>query len=52
MASTGMRMSENRMAASTPRRSTGWIVTAAARSGVLHISRKECFRRISRYSGR
>src|SRR3990172_3026012 len=30
----------------------GWIVTSAASSGVLHISRKVCFARISRYSGR
>jgi hypothetical protein len=46
IASTGMRMSEKRIAASTPSRSTGWSVTCAASSGVLHIVRNELFPRI------
>src|SRR3989337_2043711 len=37
IASTGTRMSEKRIAASTPSRSIGWIVTPAPRSGVLPI---------------
>src|SRR5256885_12339191 len=45
-------MSLKRMAASTPRRSTGWRVTSAARSGVLHSSRNPTFDRMARYSGR
>src|SRR4051812_22436194 len=45
-------MSLKRMAASTPRRSTGWMVTSVARPGVLHSSRKPTFERIARYSGR
>ncbi len=46
IASTGMRMSEKRIAASTPSRSIGWIVTSAASSGLLHIVRNEFFPRI------
>ena len=38
--STSSRMSANRIAASTPRRSIGWSVTSAAASGFLHSSRK------------
>src|SRR5205823_13816255 len=45
-------MSLKRMAASTPRRVTGWMVTSAARSGVLHSSRKPTFERMARYSGK
>src|SRR4051812_3647327 len=52
IASETTRMSLNRMAASTPRRSTGWIVTSAARSGVLQSSRNPTFDRIARYSGK
>src|SRR5512139_3172247 len=52
MASTGTRMSEKRIAASTPSRSTGWIVTWAASSGVLHMVRKEWLPRTFWYSGR
>src|SRR3990170_9039647 len=52
IASTGTRMSEKRIAASTPSRSIGWIVTSAASSGVLHIVRNEFFPRIFWYSGR
>ncbi len=50
--STGVRMSEKRIAASTPRTSTGWMVTSAASSGVLHSSRKVTFSRTAMYSGR
>ena len=50
--STGMRMSEKMIAASTPRRVIGCTVTSAARSGDLHRSRKATFSRIRRYSGR
>ena len=52
MASGTTRMSLKRMAASTPRMSTGCIVTSAARSGVLHSVRKETFARTARYSGK
>src|SRR3990170_7150619 len=52
IASTGTRMSEKRIAASTPSRSIGWIVTSAASSGVLHIVRNVFFSRIFWYSGR
>ena len=52
MASQGTRMSEKRIAASTPSRSTGWRVTSAASSGVLHTSRKLARARTARYSGR
>ena len=52
IASSGSRMSAKRMAASTPRMSTGWIVTSAASSGVLQRVRKSTFWRIARYSGR
>ena len=46
-------MSENRMAASIPNSSIGWIVTSAARAGVLHISRNPPAReRVARYWGR
>src|SRR5256714_3497463 len=50
--SNGSRMSANRIAASTPRRSTGWSVTWAASSGLWHRSSSECFCRSRRYSGR
>src|SRR3990167_620059 len=49
--STINRISANRIAASTPRRSTGWSVTSAAASGFRHISRKPNRSRIARYSG-
>src|SRR5438105_15165824 len=52
IASATTRMSLKRRAASTPRRVTGWMVTSAARSGVLHSSRKPTFDRMARYSGR
>src|SRR5256885_3169723 len=52
IASGTTRMSLKRMAASTPSRVTGWMVTSAARSGVLHSSRKPTFDRMARYSGR
>src|SRR5947208_13104043 len=45
-------MSLKRIAASTPRMSTGCSVTSAARSGVLQSSRKLTFSRTARYSGR
>ena len=41
---------EKMIAASTSRISTGWSVTAAARSGRLHISRMPWCARIARYS--
>src|SRR6202012_5914467 len=50
IASPVTNMSENRIAASIPSRSTGSIVTSAAISGVLHISRKEYLFLISQYS--
>src|SRR5512143_2697657 len=52
IAGSGTRMSENRMAASTPRRRTGWSVISQASSGVRHEARKSCRSRSSRYSGR
>src|SRR3954465_13889126 len=52
IASAPPRVSLNGMAASTPRRSTGWIVTSAARSGVLQSWRNPTFERIARYSGK
>src|SRR5690606_1666535 len=42
--------SENKIAASIPSRSTGNIVTSAAISGVLHISKNEYRFLISQYS--
>ena len=51
IASTGIRMSEKRIAASTPSCSTGSRVTCVASSGFLHSSMKVCFLRIARYSG-
>jgi len=39
--SNGSRISANTMAASTPRRSTGWRVTSAASSGLWQRSRIE-----------
>src|SRR5687767_15217332 len=50
--SSGTTMSENRIAASTLRRRTGWSVTSAARSGVRHISRMSWPSLSFRYSGR
>ena len=50
--STMSRMSAKRIAASTPRRSTGSRVTAAAASGFRQSSRKPNRSRIARYSGR
>ena len=44
-------MSENRIAASTPKRRTGWRVTSAHRSGRRVISISESFSRTARYSG-
>ena len=52
MGSSGSSMSAKMIAASISYRLTGWIVTSAATSGVLHISRKVRFVRISRYSGK
>src|SRR5438309_694507 len=52
IASGTTRMSLKRMAASTPRISTGCSVTSAARSGVLQSWRKLTFSRTARYSGR
>ena len=52
IASGTTRMSLKRMAASTPRMSTGWRVTSAARSGVLHRVRKDTLARTALYSGR
>ena len=40
MASSGSRMSANRIAASTPTRRTGWTVTSATSSGVRQRVRK------------
>ncbi len=50
--SNGSKMSANRMAASTPRRSTGWSVTSAARSGRRQISKSEARSRMARYSAK
>src|SRR6185503_5677686 len=50
MASAVTNISENRIAASIPSKSTGSMVTSAAISGVLHISRKEYLFLISQYS--
>ena len=48
-----VRMSENRIAASSPNRRNGCSVTSHASSGVLHSARKLPARaRIARYSGR
>jgi hypothetical protein len=47
-----MRRSENRMAASNPKRWIGCRVTWDASDGVLHRSRNDTLARISRYSGR
>jgi hypothetical protein len=51
IASTGIKMSLKRIAASTPSARMGCSVTSTARSGVLHISRKEERSLIARYSG-
>jgi hypothetical protein len=45
-------MSENRIAASKPKRRMGWRVTSVATSGVLYISPNVCCERTARYSGR
>ena len=46
-------MSENRIAASNPKRRTGCNVTSAAHSGLKHRSRKPpAFSRTARYSGK
>src|ERR1700760_735185 len=50
MASAVTSISENKMAASMPSRSTGSMVTSAASSGVLHISKNEYLFLISQYS--
>src|SRR6202012_3674640 len=50
IASAVTNISENKIAASIPNRSTGSMVTSAAISGVLHISRKEYLFLISQYS--
>ena len=53
MASGTVRMSEKRMAASSGKRSRGWMVTSQASSGFLHRSMKlPAFSRVARYSGR
>src|SRR5471030_1447014 len=52
IASGTTRMSLKRMAASTPRMSTGCSETCAASSGDLHRSRNFTFSRTARYSGR
>ena len=53
MASGTVRMSENRMAASKPKRSIGCIVTSQASSGFLHRARKSpALARVARYSAR
>ncbi len=52
IASGTTRMSLKRMAASTPRMSTGCSVTSAASSGVLHRVRNGTFARTALYSGR
>src|SRR5260370_12498321 len=52
MASAGIKISEKTMTASTPRRRNGCSETSTANSGVLQTSRKACFARISRYSGK
>lgn len=47
------RMSENKMAASMPKRRTGCSVTSAARSGVRHsVTKSPAMPRTARYSGR
>ena len=51
MPSTGVTMSANSTAASTPWRRTGWSVTSAQSSGVFATSKKEWRSRSSRYSG-
>ena len=48
MGSRGIRMSEKRMAASTPSSSTGSSVARAASSGVLHMVRKSALSRRAR----
>src|SRR5690606_5694916 len=50
IASAVTRISENKIAASTSSKSIGNMVTSAAISGVLHISRKEYLFLISQYS--
>src|SRR5471030_370104 len=50
MASAVTNISENRIAASIPSKSTGSMVTSAASSGVLHIPRNEYLFLISQYS--
>jgi hypothetical protein len=50
-ASNTTRMSENRIAASTPRPSIGCSVTSAHRSGLRHSSLNETRLRTARYSG-
>jgi len=46
----GRRISAKMIAASTANASTGWSVTWAAISGVLNISIRLCFSRMSRYA--
>src|SRR5690606_4486058 len=50
-ASSGTTMSENRMAASTPGRRTGWSVLSTTRSGSRHASNIDISARSPRYSG-
>jgi len=53
MACGMVRMSENRMAASSGKRSSGCSVTSQAYSGFMHIARKlPAFARVALYSGR
>ena len=51
IATTGVMMSANITAASTPCRRTGWSVTSAVSSAERLISKNACRSRISRYSG-
>ena len=51
MAATGTTMSEKKMAASVPYRSTGWRVSSAASSGWAMASRMLPGPRAARYSG-
>ncbi len=52
IASSGTSRSENRIAASNPKRRIGCSVTSAASFGVLQSSRKLTPERTCRYSGR
>ena len=53
MASGMVRMSENRIAASSGKRRSGCSVTSQASSGVVHsVLKSPAFSRTARYSGR